>query len=73
MDKTKENLRRIRAYDAEEEWKTIKGSHVLVKMEKLLLVPGENLMERSFMVGVLTKKIQERNLTTDLTLRIRKD
>ncbi len=31
MDKTKENLRRIRAYDAEEEWKTIKGSHVLVK------------------------------------------
>lgn len=45
----------------------------LLKMEKLLLVPGENLMERSFMVGVLTKKIQERNLTTDLTLRIRKD
>lgn len=53
--------------------KRLKALMYLLKMDKLLLVPGENLMERSFMVGVLTKKIQERNLTTDLTLRIRKD
>lgn len=32
MDKTKENLMRIKAYDAEEgEWRTIKGARVLVK------------------------------------------
>lgn len=59
MDKTKENLRRIRAYDAEEEWKTIKGSHILVKNGEIVAGAGGNLMERSFMVGVLTKKIQE--------------
>ena len=29
MDKTEENLKRIRAYDAEQ-WRTIKGAHVLV-------------------------------------------
>lgn len=39
--------------------KRLKAHIYLLKMDKLLLVPGENLMERSFMVGVLTKKIQE--------------
>lgn len=29
MNKTEENLRRIRAHDAEQ-WRTIKGAHVLV-------------------------------------------
>lgn len=29
MNKTEENLRRIRAHDAEQ-WRTIKGSHVLI-------------------------------------------
>ena len=35
MDKTKENLMRIKAYDAEEgEWRTIKGARVLVKKRR---------------------------------------
>lgn len=48
MDKTKENLMRIKAYDAEEgEWRTIKAPVYLLKMEKLLLVPVVSLMVRN--------------------------
>lgn len=41
MDKTKENLMRIKAYDAEEgEWRTIKGARVLVKNGEIVAGAG---------------------------------
>lgn len=56
MDKTKENLRRIRAYDAEEEWKTIKGSHILVKNGEIVAGAGGKFNGEKFYGGSVNKE-----------------
>lgn len=55
MDKTKENLMRIKAYDAEEEWKTIKGSHVLVKNGEIVAGAGGKFNGEKFYGGSVNK------------------
>lgn len=49
MDKTKENLMRIKAYDAEEgEWRTIKGARVLVKNGEIVAGAGGKFNGQKF-------------------------
>lgn len=49
MDKTKENLMRIKAYDAEEgEWRTIKGARVLVKNGEIVADAGGKFNGQKF-------------------------
>ena len=49
MDKTKENLMRIKAYDAKEgEWRTIKGARVLVKNGEIVAGAGGKFNGQKF-------------------------
>lgn len=56
MDQTKNNLERIRAFDAEEgEWRTINGAHVLIKNGRIAGGAGGALNGQPFRGGVLYK------------------
>lgn len=56
MDQTKNNLDRIRAFDAEEgEWRTINGAHVLIKNGRIAGGAGGALNGQPFRGGVLNK------------------
>ena len=56
MDQTKNNLERIRAFDAEEgEWRTINGAHVLIKNGRIASGAGGALNGQPFRGGSLKK------------------
>lgn len=56
MDQTKNNLDRIRAFDAEEgEWRTINGAHVLIKNGRIAGGAGGALNGQPFRGGSLKK------------------
>lgn len=56
MDQTKNNLERIRAFDAEEgEWRTINGAHVLIKNGRIAGGAGGALNGQPFRGGSLKK------------------
>lgn len=56
MDQTKNNLERIRAFDAEEgEWRTINGAHVLIKNGRIAGGAGGVLNGQPFRGGSLKK------------------
>lgn len=56
MDQTKNNLDRIRAFDAEEgEWRTINGAHVLIKNGRIAGGAGGVLNGQPFRGGSLKK------------------
>lgn len=56
MDQTKNNLERIRAFDAEEgEWRTINGAHVLIKNGRIASGAGGALNGKPFRGGSLKK------------------
>lgn len=56
MDQTKNNMDRIRAFDAEEgEWRTINGAHVLIKNGRISGGAGGALNGQSFRGGSLKK------------------
>ena len=56
MDQTKNNLERIRAFDAEEgEWRTINGAHVLIKNGRIAGGAGGALNGQPFSGGSLKK------------------
>ncbi len=56
MDQTKNNLNRIRAFDAEEgEWRTINGAHVLIKNGRIAGGAGGVLNGQPFRGGSLKK------------------
>lgn len=56
MDQTKNNLDRIRAFDAEEgEWRTINGAHVLIKNGRIASGAGGALNGQPFRGGSLQK------------------
>lgn len=56
MDQTKNNLDRIRAFDAEEgEWRTINGAHVLIKNGRIASGAGGALNGQPFRGGSLKK------------------
>ena len=56
MDQTKNNLDRIRAFDAEEgEWRTINGAHVLIKNGRIAGGAGGALNRQPFRGGSLKK------------------
>ncbi len=56
MDQTKNNLDRIRAFDAEEgEWRTINGAHVLIKNGRIAGGAGGALNGQPFRGGSLNK------------------
>lgn len=56
MDQTKNNLDRIRAFDAEEgEWRTINGAHVLIKNGRIASGAGGALNGKPFRGGSLKK------------------
>lgn len=58
MDQTKNNLERIRAFDAEEgEWRTINGAHVLIKNGRIASGAGGALNGKPFRGGS-RKKMQ---------------
>lgn len=48
MNQTEENLRRIRAYDAEGEWRTINGAHVLIQNGKVVGGAGGKFNGQTF-------------------------
>lgn len=57
MDQTKNNLDRIRAFDAEEgEWRTINGAHVLIKNGRIAGGAGGALNGQPFRGGSLKKR-----------------
>lgn len=56
MDQTKNNMDRIRAFDAEEgEWRTINGAHVLIKNGRIASGAGGALNGQPFRGGSLKK------------------
>ena len=56
MDQTKNNMDRIRAFDAEEgEWRTINGAHVLIKNGRIAGGAGGALNGQPFRGGSLKK------------------
>ena len=56
MDQTKNNLERIRAFDAEEgEWRTINGAHVLIKNGRIAGGAGGAMNGQPFRGGSLKK------------------
>nr|DAF87782.1 MAG TPA: hypothetical protein [Myoviridae sp. ctCuC1] len=56
MDQTKNNMDRIRAFDAEEgEWRTINGAHVLIKNGRIASGAGGALNGQTFRGGSLKK------------------
>ena len=56
MDQTKNNLERIRAFDAEEgDWRTINGAHVLIKNGRIAGGAGGALNGQPFRGGSLKK------------------
>ena len=56
MDQTKNNMDRIRAFDAEEgEWRTINGAHVLIKNGRMASGAGGALNGQPFRGGSLKK------------------
>lgn len=57
MDQTKNNMDRIRAFDAEEgEWRTINGAHVLIKNGRIASGAGGALNGQPFRGGSLKKR-----------------